>query len=100
MPGINPQGFAPLGPHPCARQNPGVCSPRRVPIPGSIWRLPWSCGDYSLLLLAAALLPAAAAERIAAAAAVLVLLLVARLLGCCSCSQELAQLEEEEQEAY
>ena len=70
MPGINPQGFAPLGPPSlCPSEPRGALSPQGAH-PGQHLAPPLVLrDDYSLLLLAAALLPAAAAERIAAAAA-------------------------------
>ena len=73
MPGINPQGFAPLGPPSlCPSEPRGALSPQGAH-PGQHLAPPLVLrDDYSLLLLAAA-------ERIAAAAAVL-LLLAARLL--------------------
>ena len=73
MPGINPQGFAPLGPPSlCPSEPRGALSPQGAH-PGQHLAPPLVLrDDYSLLLLAA--------ERIAAAAAAVLLLL--------GCSQE------------
>ena len=72
MPGINPQGFAPLGPPSlCPSEPRGALSPQGAH-PGQHLAPPLVLrDDYSLLLLAA--------ERIAAAAVVLLLQLQPRV---------------------